>query len=120
MKPVTLIVTTTFIALLIIILQGTAFAASGSITILEPVNGEILKNESNNELQYNITLSPSGNHVHVYIDDQPPIIDRKVTNCPCSIELPTLSAGKHKIVIKEATVNHALTGLQSSVTFSVK
>jgi hypothetical protein len=120
MKPIKLIAITGFISLSILIMQGTALAASGLITILKPANGEVFKNGSNNELEYNVTLSPSGNHLHVYIDDQSPMIVRKVTNCPCSVELPKLSSGKHTIAVKEATVSHALTGLQGSVTFSVK
>lgn len=120
MKPIKLITISTFLALSTLMLQGSALAASGSLTILKPVNGETLNSGSNNVLEYNITLSPTGNHVHVYIDDQSPMIVRKVTNCPCKIDLPMLSPGKHTIAVKEATVNHVLTGLESSVSFTVK
>lgn len=95
-----------------------AFAA-GSITILSPKEGATLP-ESGNKLEYNVTLGPTGNHLHVYVDDQDPIIDRNVSGCPCSIDLPELSSGKHVIFVKEATASHVLTGLQSKVTFTVK
>jgi hypothetical protein len=65
-------------------------------------------------------LGPTGNHVHIYVDDQNPIVYRNVANCPCSIDLPDLAKGKHTVVIKEATVSHALTGVQASSAFSVK
>ncbi|MBI3772844.1 MAG: hypothetical protein HY272_09120 [Gammaproteobacteria bacterium] len=109
-----------FVALLIVIPQNVTFAADGSITILEPKEGTDLASGSGNKLKYDVKLSPSGSHLHVYVDDQPPIIVREVKMCPCSVELPKLSAGKHKIIIKEATSGHSLTGVESSVTVSVK
>jgi hypothetical protein len=75
---------------------------------------------SGNKLEFNVHLSPNGNHVHIYVDDQNPIIDRNINNCPCSIDLPVLSSGKHTIVVKEATVSHALTGVEGSTTVTVK
>lgn len=94
--------------------------ASGKITILSPHNGASLDSGSGIALQYNIKLSPDGNHVHVYIDDHSPIIDRNVENCPCTITLPDLSPGKHTIVMKEATVSHVLTGVEDKVSIDVK
>lgn len=94
-------------------------ADSGSITIISPKEDAVLQG-GGNKLEYNLHLSPNGNHLHIYIDDQNPIVDRNVSNCPCSIDLPTLSPGKHVIVVKEATASHALTGVQSTVTTTVK
>jgi hypothetical protein len=95
-------------------------AALGSITITSPVNDAVLQSATGNKLDFSVHLSPSGNHVHVYIDDQDPIVFRDVSHCPCSIPLPKLSSGKHNIVVKEATSSHAMTGIQSSVTATVK
>ena len=94
-------------------------SASGSITITSPVNETVLA-DARNKLEFNVHLSSKGNHVHVYIDDQAPIVYRDVSHCPCSIDLPKLSSGKHTIVIKEATSSHALTGTQASVTVTAK
>jgi hypothetical protein len=94
-------------------------ADSGSITIISPQDGAVLKS-GGNKLEYNVHLSPKGNHLHIYIDNQDPIIDRNVSNCPCSTNLPALAKGKHVIAVKEATANHVLTGLQSTVTVDVK
>lgn len=94
--------------------------AGGMITILSPKEGEAFKSGSGIKLKYNIKLSPDGNHIHVYIDDQSPIIDRDVENCPCSITLPDLSSGEHTIFMKEATVSHVLTGVEAKVDIKVK
>ena len=102
-----------------LMLNGIATAA-GSITILSPKDGATLENGSGNKLEYNVALSPNGNHLHVYIDDGDPIIDRTVSGCPCSIALPDLSSGKHKIVVKEATASHAMTGVEAQANITVK
>jgi len=94
-------------------------ADSGSITIISPKEGAVLKG-GGNKLEYNLHLSPNGSHLHIYIDDQDPIIGRNVSNCPCSIGLPALGPGKHVIAVKEATASHSLTGVQSTVTVDVK
>ncbi|MGA9666099.1 MAG: hypothetical protein WBQ69_06570 [Gallionella sp.] len=110
-----------FFGFALVALASPVFAAdSGSITITSPANGAMLASGSGNKLDFNVHLGPTGNHVHIYIDDQNPIVYRDVGHCPCSIDLPDLSPGKHMIVIKEATVSHALTGVQASVTATVK
>lgn len=95
-------------------------AAAGAITILSPANGAVLQSGAENKLEFNVQLSPRGNHVHIYVDDRDPIVDRNVAHCPCSVVLPKLAPGKHTIVVKEATVSHAMTGVESTVTTTVK
>jgi len=111
-----------FIGFTLVALAGPVLAAdsAGSITITSPANGAVLQSATGNKLEFNVSLSPNGNHVHIYVDDQDPIVDRDVSRCPCSITLPKLSSGKHTIVVKEATSSHAMTGVQSSVTATVK
>ena len=108
-----------FLLFFALILSASA-SADGMLTITSPADGAVLDSGSGNKLEYNITLSPSGNHIHVYIDDQRPIIVRNVSGCPCSMDLPDLSSGEHSIVMKEATSGHSLTGLEASVTVTVK
>lgn len=93
---------------------------AGSITILSPANGAVLQSSAENKLEFNVKLSPRGNHLHIYVDDQDPIIDRDIARCPCTLVLPKLTAGKHVIAIKEATSSHAMTGLEGAVTVTVK
>lgn len=94
--------------------------AKGSITITAPANDAVLQSAKGNKLEFNVQLSPNGNHVHIYIDDQKPIVYRDVSHCPCSVDLPQLTPGKHTIAVKEATSSHALTGVESTVTATVK
>lgn len=111
-----------FIGLALVAFTGSVWAAdpAGSVTITSPASDAVLQSASVNKLAFNVHLSPNGNHVHIYVDDQAPIVFRDVSHCPCSIDLPKLSAGKHTIVIKEATSSHAMTGVQGSVTVTVK
>lgn len=111
-----------FIGFALVVLASPVFAAdsAGSITISSPANGAMLLSGSGNKLEFNVHLGPNGNHVHIYVDDQRPIIDRDIGYCPCSINFPDLSPGKHTIAVKEATVSHALTGVEDSVTVTVK
>lgn len=97
-----------------------AAPSTGSISILSPKDGAELSSGAGDKLRYNVQLSPTGNHLHVYVDNRRPIIDHNVKNCPCSITLPDMSPGKHTIAVKEATVNHHLTGLQATVSFKVQ
>ncbi len=102
-----------------VLFTGTALAA-GSITIIATKDGAVLPSGSGNKLVYNVMLSPEGNHLHVYIDDDNPIIDHQVSGCPCTLDLPDLAPGKHVIAVKEATVSHVLTGVQAQVTVRVR
>ena len=88
-------------------------ADSGSITIISPKDGAVLPGGGGNKLEYNVHLSPSGSHLHIYIDNQDPIIGRNVSNCPCSVGLPALDKGKHVIAVKEATASHARQGCKA-------
>ncbi len=110
-----------FFGFVLVALASPVLAAdAGSISITSPANGAMVGSGSGNKLTFDVHLGPTGNHVHIYVDDQNPIVFRDASHCPCSIDLPDLSAGKHTIVIKEATVSHALTGVQASVTVTAK
>jgi len=111
-----------FIGFVLAALASPVWAAdsAGSITITSPANDAVLQSGAGNKLDFNVHLGPNGNHVHIYVDDQAPIVFRDVSHCPCSIDLPKLSSGKHTIVVKEATSSHAMTGVQGSVTATVK
>jgi len=110
-----------FFGFTLVALASPVFAAdtAGLITITSPANGATLQS-AGNKLEFNVHLGPNGNHVHIYVDDQHPIVFRDVSHCPCSIDLPQLSPGKHTIAVKEATSSHAMTGVEGSVTVTVK
>ncbi len=95
-------------------------AGAGAIAILAPTSDAVLQSGVENKLEFNVKLSPRGHHLHIYVDDQDPIIARNVAHCPCNVALPKLAPGKHVIVIKEATSSHAMTGVEGSVAVTVK
>jgi len=107
-------------ALLALTSPVSAADAAGSVTITSPANGAMLQSGAGNKLAFNVHLGPNGNHVHIYVDDQSPIVFRDVSHCPCSIDLPQLSSGKHTFAVKEATSGHAMTGVENVVTATVK
>lgn len=121
MKQYRSVVLAIVVAIPLLVSAAAAFAAdAGSVTIIAPHDGAVLASGVNNELQYNVHLGPSGNHLHVYVDDMSPMIVRNVDHCPCSLDLPQLSPGVHTIAVREATAGHALTGVESFVTVTVK
>lgn len=97
-----------------------ATSTPGSVSIVSPKDGAVLASGSGIKMTYNVHLSPTGNHLHIYVDGKPPIIDRDVSGCPCSLTLPDMAAGAHEVDVKEATVNHHLTGVAAVVKFTVK
>jgi hypothetical protein len=101
--------------------SGSAVAADmGSLTISSPQNGSIVVANTMLKLTYNVKLGPEGNHLHIYVDDQKPIVVRNVAGCPCTVDLPALSVGKHVILIDEARADHSLTGVKSSIVITAK
>jgi hypothetical protein len=92
----------------------------GAITIIAPEQGQTFKDGTGITLQYKVQLSSQGDHLHVYVDNGNPIIVRMVSGCPCSIKLPDLVSGIHMVRIKEATSSHALTSIESDISFTVK
>ena len=109
------------LCLALAVLANPVFAADkGSVTITSPASDAVLASGQGNKLEFTVQLSPNGNHVHIYVDDQKPIVFRDVSNCPCSVDLPQLTPGKHTITVKEASTSHAMTGVQGSVAVTVK
>ena len=103
------------------LLVSTVYAVDmGSVSISSPKNGSTVMAGTMLKLVYNVKLGPEGNHLHVYVDDEKPIVVRNVSNCPCSIELPGLSAGMHTIVIDQARADHSLTGVKTSIIITAK
>jgi hypothetical protein len=90
---------------------------SGSIQITSPKDGAVIDGKARNEVVFDVQHSANGNHLHFYVDDGNPTIVREWKG---SFTLPSLSSGKHEICIKEAMVNHVLTGLQKCISVTAK
>lgn len=91
-----------------------------AIAILSPAKNAILESKVLHKLEFNLKPASRSNQVKVYVDNEEIAVDRKINRCPCKIDLPKLEPGKHTITLKEATASQALTGVQGSVTVTVK
>ncbi|HKB59219.1 MAG TPA: hypothetical protein VKC56_04150 [Gallionellaceae bacterium] len=94
-----------------------AYAADGSVTIESPKDGAEVSANEGVKVVFKVNHTANGNHLHFYVDNGNPTIVRKWQG---SETLPPLGAGKHEICIKEATVDHVLTGLQKCITVEAK
>lgn len=97
--------------------SGSTGGAGGSIQITAPKDGATIDGRARNDMVFDVHPSPSGNHLHFYIDNGKPDIVREWKG---SYTLPALALGKHEICIKEATAGHVLTGLQKCITVTAK
>lgn len=98
-------------------LSAGAYAAEGSVTIESPKDGADVGANMGVKVEFKVQHTANGNHLHFYEDNGDPIIVRKWSG---SETLPPLSPGKHEICIKEATVDHVLTGLQKCISVTAK
>lgn len=100
-------------------LSLSAYAAGpgGSVMIESPKDGATISANSDIKVTFKVEHSADGNHLHFYVDNGNPTIVRMWSG---TATLPGVSAGKHEICIKEATVSHALTGLQKCVSVEAK
>ena len=100
------------IAFIFVIACAQAFAADGKITINSPVNGAMVSAKTKVTVNYDATLSPGGDHLHLYVDGERIDVLRQIKG---STELDALAPGKHKICLTENTRSHAATGLETCV-----
>lgn len=84
----------------------------GSIAIMSPKDGAMVKANEPVELKYKVDKSPNGNHVHISVDGGKPDVVRQLEG---THEVGPLSPGDHTITIMEVTSNHSPTGLQAMI-----
>lgn len=94
-----------------------AYSADASIMISSPKDGATISSQKQDKVVFNVHPSPDGNHLHFYIDKGRPTIVRMWKG---SFTLPMLSPGKHEICIREAMVNHILTGLHKCISVTAR
>jgi hypothetical protein len=100
------------ILLLLAIVCAPALAEGGKITINSPVNGAMVGANAKVLLNYEVMLGPSGDHLHLYLDDDRIDILRQLKG---STEVDGMKPGKHKICLTENTKWHMSTGLERCV-----
>ena len=94
-----------------------ALAADGSITISAPADGAKLSHSAMTTITYDVTPGPTGDHVHLYVDNGEASVIRKLKG---NYSLDKLAAGKHEICIKVVTKSHTPTGIQQCIKVSVE
>lgn len=98
-------------------LNAYAAAAGGSITIESPKDGAEINANAGIVVKFKVHHTVEGNHLHFYVDNGDPTIVREWSG---TITLPGVAPGKHEICIKEARVNHVLTGLEKCISVEAK
>lgn len=93
-----------------------SLAENGSVKITSPVDGSKLDATVQNELVYEVTAGPKGDHVHLYVDNREVAILRQLKG---SHALATLSPGPHDICVKVVTKSHAPIGVEQCIKVSV-
>ena len=92
-------------------------AADAAISISKPVGGAIFSPTAKIEISYEATPGPKGDHVHLYVDDQRPVVLHQLKG---SHTLNPLAPGKHGICVRMVDKDHAEIGVQDCVMFRVE
>jgi hypothetical protein len=98
--------------LLLVLFCGQALATEGKITINSPARGALISADSKLAVNYEATLGPKGDHLHLYVDDKRIDVLRQLKG---SYDIDALPPGKHKICLTENTKWHMSTGLENCV-----
>ena len=91
-------------------------AAESAVTISSPKDGDKFKSTEKIKITYKATLGGKGDHLHLFVDDQPEIMLKKLKG---SYMLEPLAPGKHGICIRIGDKDHAETGIQECAMFRV-
>ncbi len=84
----------------------------GAVKIISHKDGDTVAANTAFVMEYEVTRSSGGDHLHIYIDGGKPDL---VSEMKGSYEVATLSAGEHTIAIKEMTSGHSPTGSEAVI-----
>lgn len=93
------------------------FAANASVAISSPANGAKLSRAAQAKITYEVTPGPTGDHTHLYVDDEEVAILRQLKG---SHTLDPLAPGNHEICIKVVSPGHSPVGVQQCIKVSVE
>ncbi|HET7061342.1 MAG TPA: hypothetical protein VFI43_04100 [Nitrosospira sp.] len=110
-----------FYAFLALLILGShvpaALAADASVTISSPQNGAKFSPRTEVDVVYEATLGSNGNHVHLYVDGDEPVVLHAMKG---SHSVGKLTVGLHKICINVVNKAHAPVGAQACVNVTVE
>ena len=91
-------------------------ASDAEVTILSPNEGAKLRAQSTIEIKYKAVPGLKGDHIHIVVDDQDPVI---IFELEGGYTLEPLAVGKHGICVRLVTKDHVETGYQDCVMVRV-
>jgi len=94
-----------------------AKAEEASVTITAPANGSTVTTSDKIDVEYHVTPSSKGDHVHLYVDNKEIAVLRKKQGIHT---IEPVSAGKHAICIKIVNKAHTPIGIQACTNISVQ
>jgi hypothetical protein len=97
--------------------SGSAFAEAGKITISAPADKATVGQNDDVEITYAATLGPSGDHLHLYLDDKRVDVLHQLKG---KADVGLIPPGVHKICLAENTSGHVPTGVESCITVTSK
>lgn len=86
----------------------------GPVTIIAPLDHQVLDSPNRTRLHYYVRPSLKAKQLRVSIDGGPSMVVDEVSGCPCSVRLPHLSSGRHKLTIRAVPGDE-----ESSVIFTI-
>lgn len=96
---------------------ATSSAETGKVTISSPASGAMFSAKNKILIDYELTPSSNGDHLHLNVDGKREDILRKMKG---TADVGSLSKGKHTICLYENTKSHAPTGAESCVDVVVE
>lgn len=87
-------------------------ATAAGVTITAPADGAMLNARAKHEIAYEVDPGPSGDHVHLYVDDKEVAVLRKLKGAHV---LESLVPGQHTLCIKVVNRAHTPIGVEGCV-----
>lgn len=93
-----------------------SLAENASVKITSPADGSKLDVMAQNKVSYEVIPGPTGDHVHLYVDNKEAAILRQLKG---SYALATLAPGPHDICVKVVNKGHTPIGVDQCVKVTV-
>lgn len=96
----------------LLVCSQSSMAESASVKITSPMEGAKLDAMAQNKLFFEVIPGPTGDHVHIYIDNKEAAILHQLKG---SYTLTALVPGQHDICIKVVNKGHTPIGVEQCV-----
>lgn len=94
-----------------------AFAESGKVTIIAPMDGATVDSHNKTELKYEAIPGPDGDHLHLNVDGKRVDVIHPLKG---STMVDALPPGKHRICLAVNTKAHVPTGVEGCINVTSK